>query len=224
MKLVVVCLNGALPQTERALRLLPPSRREELVRLSPHARMQSVFAELAVRLELGALIPKTRGLAFSRTQTGKPYLKEYPGCFFSLSHSGEIAVGVLSDAPVGVDVERIAPRNFAAVSKRFSPWEREQLALAADPAPLFYTFWTARESVLKLRGTGLAELGQVELTASGVLVGGEPFSVPVVSRSLRCGVPRLLPRGEGSYALSVCGEGVLSARFLTAEELLEALR
>lgn len=221
MKLVVVYLNGALPQTERALSLLPPSRREELARLSPQARMHSAFAELAVRLELGALLPETRGIAFSRTEAGKPYLKEYPGCFFSLSHSGEIAVGLLSDAPVGVDVEKVAPRNFAAVSKRFSAWEREQLAHTADPAQRFYTFWTARESVLKQRGTGLAELGKVELTASGVLVGGEPFPVPVFSHSLRCGV---LPQGEGSYELSVCGEGVLSARFVTAEELLEVLR
>ncbi|WP_205699538.1 4'-phosphopantetheinyl transferase superfamily protein [Conexibacter sp. SYSU D00693] len=80
-----------------------------------------------------------------------------PGDHGSASHTGDLLVlAVCAQAPVGVDVERVVPRRRGLAS-RLHP--REQVALAATPDDewdaAFTGLWTAKEAVLKARGTGL---------------------------------------------------------------------
>ncbi len=219
MKLVVIDLSGALSFDKEALSLLPAGRREELLRLPAMSRIRSAFAELALRKELSAVVPRAKEAVFARSDRGKPYLEDHPEQYFSLSHSGGFAVCALSDMPVGVDVEQIKERDLS-VATRFSAWEREQLAASEDPKRLFYRFWTARESALKLRGTGLSELKRVEIAPCGLLFDGEKFSFPLAAYSLRQGVMRLLPPEEGDHMLALCGAGEAESEFFTAEQLL----
>lgn len=86
-----------------------------------------------------------------RTENGKPYLEGDP-LFFSLSHSGERAVIVFCDNPVGVDLELDRARNYSHVLFRFSERERQEIFTRRD----FYLHWTAREAFLKMKGWTLA--------------------------------------------------------------------
>lgn len=78
---------------------------------------------------------------------GKPYFPDYPQCWFSLSHSGGIALCALSDAgPVGVDVELVRPHREGLPQYAFSP---EELVDFDGSWEDFARLWTVKESWCK---------------------------------------------------------------------------
>lgn len=96
----------------------------------------------------------------ARAERGKPYFPGCPQVHFNYSHSRELILCALSDAPVGVDLEWVRPRRpglprfclaeeeLAWYEGRGSQWED------------FYTLWTRREAWCKYSGRGLASLGR----------------------------------------------------------------
>ena len=68
---------------------------------------------------------------------------------FSLAHSNNLAAALLSDAPCGVDVERVRPDVAERLRERcLSPRER---ARQLD----FFECWTKKECIGKLNGRGI---------------------------------------------------------------------
>ena len=124
---------------------------------------------------------------------GKPFLTEHPDVHFSVSHSGDWAVCALDGEPVGIDVERVRDKCFAALAARyFTSEEHAWLVSQADEKRAFFRLWTAKESVLKARGTGLS--------------GG--LSVPVLCGDALSSPPwRLKEYALPDHALTVCGRG-----------------
>ncbi len=87
------------------------------------------------------------------SEYGKPYID---GLFYNLSHSGSLAVIAVSDGEVGVDVERIRTVDDLLIRRVCTDAEYRYLSSAADMPEAFFRFWTAKESVMKLYGCGLA--------------------------------------------------------------------
>lgn len=86
---------------------------------------------------------------------GKPYCD---GIFFNLSHSGDLALCAISDAPVGCDIERVKDAPFEIAPRVFCADERAYLHAAQDDREArrrFFTLWTLKESYLKMTGEGL---------------------------------------------------------------------
>ncbi len=81
-----------------------------------------------------------------RSARGKPFFPGRPEHWFSLSHSGGLALCALSDAPVGVDVELVRPRRAELPRRVLS--ERE-LARFDGSWEDFYRVWTLKESWCK---------------------------------------------------------------------------
>lgn len=79
---------------------------------------------------------------------GKPEFVGSP-LHFSLSHSGEIAVALLSASACGVDIERIRPEVAARLRERCLC--AEELRLGLD----FFECWTKKECLGKLDGNGI---------------------------------------------------------------------
>lgn len=81
---------------------------------------------------------------------GKPYLE---GVSFNLSHAGIYAAAAIGTEPVGIDVEggRAPSERVAA---RFHP--EEQSWYEKEGEGMFYRLWTAKESVMKRDGRGIA--------------------------------------------------------------------
>ena len=64
---------------------------------------------------------------------------------------------MLSDRPVGVDVESFRHAEEPLLKRTMNPEEQAEVRNAADPAEAFTCLWTRKEAVLKLRGTGLVD-------------------------------------------------------------------
>lgn len=82
-----------------------------------------------------------------RSDRGKPGFAQMDGHWFSLSHSGGIALCALSDSgPVGVDVELIRSRREGFPQYVLS---ESELAAFGGSWEEFYRIWTLKESWCK---------------------------------------------------------------------------
>ncbi len=90
-----------------------------------------------------------RHLEIAYAEKGKPYLPEFPGLFFSLSHSGDYVALALSCHPVGVDIQEERKLSDALQEKYFT---KEERASGAKPFAIF----SGKESYIKFTGEGMS--------------------------------------------------------------------
>ncbi len=92
-------------------------------------------------------------------ERGKPRLRDYPGLYFNLSHSGGYVCCGAGDVPMGVDIQQMRSLK-EGVARRFFT-ERDNRILAAcreeEREKLFFRLWSIKESYVKLTGRGIAE-------------------------------------------------------------------
>lgn len=135
-------------------RVSPARLQQAEAKRHAHDRARCLCAGLALDACLRTVGLREREVKIRRDVHGKPFLAEYPQLHFSISHSGEWAVCVLDEAPVGVDIERIRPINTRRLAKRCFG-----LSEAMTPCE-FFDRWTRQESFLKATGIGLSGLHQ----------------------------------------------------------------
>ena len=83
----------------------------------------------------------------ARSPRGKPYFPDAPERWFSLSHSGGLALCALSgDGPVGADIEQVRPRRAGLFA--YALTAEEQTVCGGDWGE-FYRLWTLKESWCK---------------------------------------------------------------------------
>ncbi len=124
------------------------------------SRICSICASLALESalsELGILESETE---YTENEFGKPFFKNIPSLYFSLSHTDGLSVCAVSDTPVGTDCERADRQISPAVLKRFFT-ESEISAYPHSPISL----WTLKEAYTKMRGLPFTE-GARELEIS----------------------------------------------------------
>jgi phosphopantetheinyl transferase len=76
------------------------------------------------------------------------------GIHVSLAHKGNEAIAIVSDEPVGIDLERIEEKSQSFEEVAFTERERELLASLQQPEADI-RFWVAKEACAKKAGTGL---------------------------------------------------------------------
>ena len=140
------------------LNTVSPQRRQQVMR---PVRLSDRQSSLAAYLLLYRALREGYGIAeppiFNFGPSGKPFLKDHPNIHFNLSHTEGIAVCVVADVPVGVDVERIRPIDRQVVDMVMSDDEQAEISLAEDSDTAFYRLWTRKEAYLKLTGEGLRD-------------------------------------------------------------------
>ena len=84
---------------------------------------------------------------------GAPYIEGGP--HFSISHCKRGIAVAVSENPIGIDMEVI--RTFSPDLMRKTMNEDEQLRITSSAIPEveFIRFWTQKEALLKLQGTGI---------------------------------------------------------------------
>ncbi len=98
-------------------------------------------------------------------ELGKPYIEGHPKIRFNISHSGDMAIAVISSKEVGCDIERRGRYSEAILSRCFCEDERIYVSSSADPDLAFTRIWTAKESFLKALGLGInAKLNEVAIS------------------------------------------------------------
>lgn len=91
----------------------------------------------------------------SYLKNGKPVADNL---FVSISHSNGRCAVCLSEREVGIDIEKIADRDFEKiVRKTFSKKEREYYFNSKSPQT-FYEIWTRKEAHSKISGEGIRDI------------------------------------------------------------------
>ena len=138
------------------LKQVSEKRREKVLNYKiRNDQKRSLAAGLLLEHVLGE-----KGISGEQIETdekGKLYIPEVKDLFFSVSHSGEYAACVISDVPVGVDIQQ-KRETRANIAKRYFKTEEvqniEQLP-KEQQTDLFFRYWTGKESYLKLKGDGI---------------------------------------------------------------------
>ncbi|GHS86430.1 hypothetical protein FACS1894201_07260 [Bacteroidia bacterium] len=140
---------------------LPPEEQATSLRYRHEStRRMFVTARTLLREELSKSgIPYDTPMAFG--EYGKPYLRYYLDFHFSIAHSYGRVVVAFSNAPVGVDIERLVckPKStlIAIAQKVFRSDEIAMLQILEEPAcrQRFTELWTIKEALVKTTGAGL---------------------------------------------------------------------
>lgn len=84
----------------------------------------------------------------------RPYLLQKPD--FNISHSGAYVMCAFSDQnSIGIDIEEIKEIDINDFKRMFSPEEWFTIHSAENSLQEFYSYWTAKESLLKADGRGI---------------------------------------------------------------------
>ena len=94
-------------------------------------------------------------LVFSYNEHGKPMLKEVSNIHFSISHCKEAIAVAVADRPVGIDVETLRLPSEALAERVMDEGEKLRFDISDTPEDFFTALWTAKEAVMKCRGTGI---------------------------------------------------------------------
>lgn len=102
----------------------------------------------ALLTEYGIELPPT----LDYDTNGKPLLAERPDVHFSLSHCREAVACVVSDQPVGIDIETFDHYDEVVARRVMNDEEVREILASATPAITFTRLWTMKESLYKLTG------------------------------------------------------------------------
>ena len=138
-------------EIQRLLPLLPPERRERLLRLPAEKRREPLCAWLLLRLALQESFDWMELPPVALTERGKPWFPDHPQVQFNLSHTEGAVLAGISDCPIGVDIERIRP---------VAPRLMAQVGVETEEA--FFAVWVRREARTKCSGRGIGAILRLE--------------------------------------------------------------
>ncbi len=184
--------------------LFPIERQNEVLACgNEKVRRQKYYAwkllEYALRESFGW---EMEGLSLCKGKNGK---WTSPRCYFSLSHSHNAVAVAVSEGPIGVDVEKIAPEKAEFLQKTLTEQERAEFSLVVgERNRLKYLFesWTKKESIFKKVGDGLFRPQKIAVDKGAVTK--EKLSID----------------GE-EYVLSVAADNAVDVRYFLGVELTE---
>lgn len=143
---------------ERLLPLVSPQRRDEALRykhvLGQFTCLQSYHMLHTMLVEMGAIRPNQYP-QFQRNTHGKPSLEGLPHIHFNISHCKEAIAVIVDSNPVGIDVESFRTPSESLLQYTMCPSERDTIRQAEHPDQAFALYWTKKEALFKLIGTGI---------------------------------------------------------------------
>ena len=141
-------------EVQRLLPLVNEQRREEALR---YKHRFGQFACLKSWLMLEELLKPLgiNDLKMDKNEHGKPFLVHHPELHFNLSHCKNGIAVVVDSSPVGIDIESFRKADDALLRRTMNAEELEIIRQSENPTETFIAYWTKKEAVLKLRGTGI---------------------------------------------------------------------
>ena len=139
-------------EVQRMLGLVDEPIRSEALR---YKHLSGQFEHLKTWLMLVEML-KPLGVTnfeLKYNEHGKPSLVHYPDIHFNISHCKKGLAVAVDNQPIGIDIESFRNPDPALVRKTMNDEEAAQIHCAED----FIRFWTMKEAVLKLRGTGIVD-------------------------------------------------------------------
>ena len=142
---------------EAALKEISEQRREQALKFRYELGQRlCVLAYLLLKKGLREIYGITDNPIFEYNEHGKPSIVGHPEIYFNLSHCKEAVVCVISDQPIGVDVESIREYKESLVRYTMNDEEIHEIESSENPAAAFIRLWTMKEATTKLIGTGIS--------------------------------------------------------------------
>lgn len=117
-------------------------------------KLRAIYGEILLRYAIieNAEI-SNESISFSHNPFGKPLL-ENSNLHVNLSHSGDIVICVVSNAEVGIDIEKHT-NSFKHIINFMHEDERKKLILEGMNKDALFQQWCLKESYIKYTGKGL---------------------------------------------------------------------
>lgn len=145
-------------QIENIIATFPPQRREVAMRYKfEQGRKESALAYQLLCQGLKEHYGIEKMPSFSIGEHGKPSLAEHPEIHFNFSHCKHAVICALSDAPIGVDVERIGRYREELARHCMNEQEMTEIQSSPNREVTFTRLWTQKEALVKLKGTGITD-------------------------------------------------------------------
>ena len=143
---------------EAALKEISAQRREQALKFKHELGQRlCVLAYQLLKQGLREEYGITENPAFDYNEHGKPSIVGHPDIFFNLSHCKEAVACVVSDQPVGIDVESLREYKDSLVRYTMNDEEIREIESSDDPAKTFIRLWTMKEATIKLMGSGISD-------------------------------------------------------------------
>ena len=146
-------------EVARLLPLVSAQRREQALRykhtFGQYCCLQSykMLCELLAEWSRVHQLPINQQPIFLYNDYGAPYIEGGP--HFSISHCKRGIAVAVSENPIGIDIEAIRTFSPDLMRKTMSEDEQLRITSSAIPEVEFIRFWTQKEALLKLQGTGI---------------------------------------------------------------------
>ena len=141
-----------------ALREISEQRREQALKFKfEQGQRLCVLAYQLLKQGLREVYGITENPVFEYNEHDKPSIVGHPEIHFNLSHCKEAAACVVSDQPVGIDVESIREYKEPLAHYAMNDEEVRHIEASDNPASTFIRLWTMKEATLKLIGTGISD-------------------------------------------------------------------
>lgn len=114
---------------------------------------------------------------FEKNAYGKPFLKNFPDIFFSMSHTKKSVLCAVSDVPVGADIQDIRPLRIGIGKKFLTANEFQNVAQITDENERnrqLCRIWCIKESYGKMTGKGFGE-GFTDIDSNELISSGRAF-------------------------------------------------
>lgn len=175
--------------------LMPTARQEKVMRYAKTEDKQlgvAAFALLCYALNLYGC--KIGDYELSKTENGKPYFKGCP-LKFSLSHTKNAVACAVSQAEIGVDIQKKNVEYSRVMHRVCSKDEIDLILSSKNPTNDFVKLWTLKESYVKCLGASVFDnadkydFSPIVQSECGILYGYEFTTI-----------------NEENYTLSICSK------------------
>ncbi|GGG04688.1 4'-phosphopantetheinyl transferase [Paenibacillus aceti] len=207
---------------ENLLQQLPAPKRDRIGRFTRQEdAYRSLMADILSRwLVCSHLHIKNRSLQIEQAAYGKPMVQGVSELHFNHSHSGQWIVSAISDAPIGIDVERISDIDLRIAERFFSNQENSDLNALSPQArtDYFFELWTLKESYIKAEGSGLS----LPLSSFTVRKQGEQIQLDTENSFKHCFFRQYSP--DPLHKMAVCAQSTdfpIQAEIIDFNELYE---
>ena len=135
--------------------------------------VEEVISDVSEESEFKQRLLQWNG-SFVYNEHGKPMMQDaktgeaISGVDFSISHCKQGIAVVLDSQPIGVDIESFRTPSDSLLRKTMNEQEIIRIKDAANPSVEFIRFWTQKEALVKMSGTGLVDELPELLAASEV--------------------------------------------------------
>lgn len=154
----MILINDQLQQfdLEAAMPKLSEQRREKLLQYKGESdRCASAAGYLLLRECLKQEYGISELPIMEYGKYGKPRISGHEEIHFNISHCRRAAICVVSDRPVGVDIETTDRYSTRLAEYTMNREELQQIQKAKSPAIEFTRLWTMKEALLKMTGQGI---------------------------------------------------------------------